>query len=211
MRRGGRIPSRPRRSDGRAFSGRCLPPCAHGTSDPGEKRLFTARRGRLPAKAVQHTRWGHTLRVPGEAAEGLRPLDPGQVHVPDGVRGLQAVARMDDALAVLAVPGRVRRPHGARRFRIGRGRSVNPTRSWRRAWPSRKGSLVQEQPRRRWRVVKTHSPLRRTEPSARGGAPATAPVARPATGGRAGWPHDVAGTADARLPSRESPGGQSVK
>ena len=47
-----------------------------------------------------------TPRVPGEADEGLRPLDPGQVRVPDGVRGLEAVARMDDALAVLAVPGK---------------------------------------------------------------------------------------------------------
>ena len=54
------------------------------------------------------------------------------------------------------------------------------------------------------RVVKTHSPLRRTEPSARGVAPATARVARPATGGRAAWPQDVARTADARLPPCES-------
>ncbi|MDE0499116.1 MAG: hypothetical protein OXH86_17400, partial [Acidimicrobiaceae bacterium] len=30
---------------------------------------------------------------------------------------------MDDALAVVAVPTRVRRPHGMSRFRIGRGRS----------------------------------------------------------------------------------------
>ena len=121
---------------GQAFR-KCSPPYAHGTSDPGGKHLFMARRGGLPAKAVQHTRRGHTLRVPGEADEGLRPLHPGQVHVPDGVRGSQAVARMDDALAVLAVPGRVRRPHGARRFRIGRGRSgqSDPLMAARMAFP----------------------------------------------------------------------------
>jgi len=54
--------------------------------------------------------------------------------------------------------------------------------SW---WPSRKGSLVRERPPGGGgRVVKTHSALRRTEPSVRGVAPDPAPVARSATGGR---------------------------
>ncbi len=60
------------------------------------------------------------------------------------------------------------------------------------------------------RVVKTHSPLRRTEPSARGVAPATARVARSATGGRAAWPHDVACAVDARPPRCESQASQTV-
>ena len=76
---------------------------------------------------------------------------------------------------------------------------VNPTRSWRRAWPSRKGSLVREQPRRRWRVVKTHSPLRRTEPSTRGVAPATVPVAGAPPRTRRRCRQDVAAPADKQL------------
>ena len=61
------------------------------------------------------------------------------------------------------------------------------------------------------RVVKTHSPLRRTEPSARGVAPATASVARPATGGRAAWPQDLARASDSGPSPCESAERQSVK
>ena len=77
--------------------------------------------------------------------------------------------------------------------------------------PFRDGSLVREPPQAcRGERVNARLPLCRTEPSARGVAPATAPVARPAMGGRAAWPQDVARAADARPPPCESRGPQSV-
>ena len=59
--------------------------------------------------------------------------------------------------------------------------------------------------------VKTRSPLRRTEPSARGVSPATADAARPATGGRAARPQDATAQAVGRNSRRESSGGRIVK
>ena len=88
-----------------------------------------ATESRASAKLAEPPRWfsrilaGATLRMsPARLTRG-HPLDPGQFRAPDGVRGSQAVAQMGDALPVVAVPGRVRRPHGALRCRIGRGRS----------------------------------------------------------------------------------------
>ncbi len=68
-------------------------------------------------------RWCSSFNGAPSRFRGLRPLDPGQVCAPDGACGLQAVARLANALAAVAVPGRVRRPHWALRFRNGRGRS----------------------------------------------------------------------------------------
>ena len=59
--------------------------------------------------------------------------------------------------------------------------------------------------------VQARSPLCRTEPSARGVAPATAVVARPATGGRAARPQDVATPADKQEARCESPNRKIVK
>ena len=58
--------------------------------------------------------------------------------------------------------------------------------------------------------VQTRSPLCRTEPSARGVAPATADAARPATRGRAARPQDGTAQADARKAQCESPKGWTV-
>ena len=72
--------------------------------------------------------------------------------------------------------------------------------------------MVRERPlKAEGRVVKTHSPLRRTEPLARGVAPATADAARPATGGRAARPQGAAAQADRRNRRRESPERRFVK
>ena len=78
--------------------------------------------------------------------------------------------------------------------------------------PSRTGLLVRERPLEgRGEGVNTRSPLCRTEPSARGVAPATAGAARPATGGRAARPQDTTAQADGRKTRRESPEGRFVK
>ena len=53
--------------------------------------------------------------------------------------------------------------------------------------------------------VQARSPLCRTEPSARGVAPAMADAARPATGGRAARPQDATAQADGRTVRCESP------
>ena len=58
--------------------------------------------------------------------------------------------------------------------------------------------------------VQARSPLCRTEPSARGVAPATARAARPATGGRAARPQDATAQADGRKVRCESPRGRIV-
>ena len=58
--------------------------------------------------------------------------------------------------------------------------------------------------------VNTRSPLCRTEPSARGVAPATAKAARSATDDRAAMPQDVGSAADGGSPPCESPEGRSV-
>jgi len=76
----------------------------------------------------------------------------------------------------------------------------------------RHGSLVRERPLEgRGEGVKTHSALCRTEPLARGVAPATPVAPRPATGGRGAWPQDVAGAADTHPPTCESPEPKIVK
>ncbi len=58
--------------------------------------------------------------------------------------------------------------------------------------------------------VQARSPLCRTEPSARGVAPATADAARPATGGRAARPQDATVQADGRNVGCESPERRTV-
>ena len=58
--------------------------------------------------------------------------------------------------------------------------------------------------------VKTYSSLCRTEPSARGVAPATDDAARPATGGRAARPKDPTAQADGRNVGCESPKHRTV-
>ena len=144
----------------------------------------------------------------GEADEGLGPSTPDRSALPDGVRGLQAVARRGDPLAVVAPPGRIRRP----RSESDMATPVNPIRSWRRARPSRKGSLVRERPLEgRDEGVNPHSSLSRTKPSARGVAPDPARAARPATGDQPAWPQDVGRLADTCLTPCESPVGRGVK
>jgi len=64
---------------------------------------WSANRPHDPRQALRH-RWCSSFNGAASRFRGLRPLEPGQVRAPDGVRGLQAVARLAEALAVVAVP-----------------------------------------------------------------------------------------------------------
>ena len=68
--------------------------------------------------------------------EGSTPSTPDRSALPTGFADCR-LSRGWTALAVVAVPGRVRRPHGALRFRIGGGRSgqSDPLMAARMAFP----------------------------------------------------------------------------
>ena len=105
-------------------------------------------------------------------------------------------------------PGRVRPGLGRRcrtAHRPNRSANGSSTASKRRSTPFRDGSMLRERPLGGGgERVKPRSPLCRTEPSARGVAPAPAISARSTLDDRATWPHDVTKASVARLLPCES-------
>ena len=155
---------------------------------------------------------GATLHVsPARLTRGSAPSTPDRSALPKGF----ADCRMS--------PGCGRRTRLGRRYRRGSAvpmgcpgsesevaAPVNPPRAWRRAWPSRKGSLVREQPRRRWRGCENTLAATPHRAFGEGGCSRHGPSRWCATGDPTAQPQDVDGPEDKQEARCESPDGQTV-
>ena len=154
---------------------------------------------------------GATLCVsPARPTRGSVPSTPERSTFPSGFADRSLSPGWTTHLPWPAVPGSVRRSHGALRFRIGRGRSgqSDPLMAARMAFPqgiSGAGATPEA-------VASCENTLAATphRPSARGVAPAPARTARPAAGGRTAEPQGVAFPADGWQGPCESRERQSV-